>query len=192
MKKISLLYLSIGLGFVVSMASCDSNKSQLDKASIVDDSTQYVETSVAPAVDSTQNVQTSGIQAADSTIPAPAVNEVSLSEDTIKKTSNNRELNIKITPGKMKNKYNEFAEGWKASMTISVTNLSDSPVSASDYTITYKCKESNGYTDDSERTYTTNLTHKGVNLGPKETKKITISRGEAYKFYDFKVKSKKK
>ena len=80
-----------------------------------------------------------------------------------------------------------YAEGWKASMVIKVSNNSDSPISGKDYTIKYKCYESNGYTDESERSYTTTLSHKGIDLGPHETKNLTITRGEDHQFYDFKV-----
>ena len=185
MKRKIILSIAIGLGMVGMMVSCGGNKSRLEgvnPSEVTADTAQPAAAVEAPASDSSAAAPT-----AETLTP-----DTEAATDTAKKTSNNGELNIKITPGKMKTKHYEYAEGWKASMTITVANLSGTPVSASDYTIAYKCRESNGYTDDSERTYTSNLTHKGIDLGPNETKKITISRGEAYKFYDFKVKPKKK
>lgn len=182
MKRKIILSIAVGLGMAGMMASCGGNKRQYEEGNSSEDTAQPAAAIEAPVSDSNGTAPT-----AEALTPATEA-----ATDTAKKSSNNGELNIKITPGKMKTKYNRYAEGWKASMTITVANLSGTPVSASDYTIAYKCRESNGYTDDSQRTYTTNLTHKGIDLGPNETKKLTISRGEAYKFYDFKVKPKKK
>lgn len=96
---------------------------------------------------------------------------------------------IKISPGKYKNIWKpQWGEGSKGSITVTLTNLSDQAISGSDYSITYKTYESNGYTDSSRRNYTKNNTHKGIDLGPNKSGTITLSEWETYKFYDFKIK----
>lgn len=96
---------------------------------------------------------------------------------------------IQIKPGKYKNIWKpNWGEGSKGSITVTLTNLSDAPISGSDYFITYKTNESNGYTDDSRRNYTKNNKRKGIDLNPKESGTINLSEWETYKFYNFEIK----
>lgn len=101
-----------------------------------------------------------------------------------------QEINIKLIPGKIKSKEIPGTAAWTIYMTLSVKNLSDSPVSGKDYYIAYKCRESNGYTDDSEEFETINLKAKGIDLGPNETGYIHLSRDYGDDFHSFKVKKK--
>lgn len=106
--------------------------------------------------------------------------------DWLSKKSNSGDCVIQIKPGKLKSTYR--GEAQKGSMTVTLTNLSDSPISRSDYTIAYKTNESNGYTDNSRRNYTKNNTHKGIDLKPNGSGTIDLSKWETYKFYNFEVK----
>lgn len=107
--------------------------------------------------------------------------------NTTQANEDKAELNIQITPGKMNTK--ERGEGWTATMTVTLKNLTDSPVSGNDYSISYKSKEWGGGTED-PKSKTVTKTAKGIDLGPNETGHITISRQDADKFYDFKIKRK--
>ena len=179
MKKKIILSIAVGLGILGMMASCGGNKSKLE--------------GVTPSEDTIQPAPEAETPVNDTIIPAPAESETSaMSEapaEERKKASSKGELNIKITPGKMKTK---DVEGWEAFygiMTITLTNLSDSPVSGKDYYIAYKCKEDDG-TSENLQEYTTNLKAKGINLAPGASGHINLKRLSAHKFYDFKVKSK--
>ena len=96
---------------------------------------------------------------------------------------------IQIKHGKCKNLWkSSWGEGSKGTITVTLTNLSDSPISGSDYFITYTTYESNGYTDESRRYYTRSNKHKGIDLKPKESGTINLSQWETYKFYNFEIK----
>lgn len=103
------------------------------------------------------------------------------------KDSQKGEYKIKVTPGKLNTKYYTNAEGWMATMTITVSNLSDTPISGGDYSISYKCLEWEGGTED-PYTVTTNLSVNGIDLAPNSIGQINLSRGDADKFYDFKIR----
>ena len=113
-----------------------------------------------------------------------ASNEIKASNEVEKK-----EINIQITPGKLRTIESDYSESWTATMTVTLKNLTDSPVSGNDYSISYKSKEWGGGSED-PTSKTVTRTEKGINLGPNEVGHITISRKDADKFYDFKIKRK--
>ena len=178
MNKRILFSLAISFG-LVGMISCGGNKSKLESPTGESSElgTVYEDTSVTPAPE------------ADAEVPqdTPALAEDSAASDA--NSADNGQLNIKVTPGKIKKKYYETAEGWKATMTVTVTNLSNSPVSGKDYKISYKSKEWGGGSED-PKAYTTTRSTNGIDLAPNGSGHITISRQDADKFYDFKVKRK--
>ena len=96
---------------------------------------------------------------------------------------------IQVKPGKYKNIWKpSYGEGSQGTITVTLTNLSDQPISGSDYSIAYKTYESNGYTDYSRRNYTVNNTHKGIDLKPNGSGTIKLTRWETYKFHSFQIK----
>lgn len=95
-------------------------------------------------------------------------------------------INIKITPGKLKKDFSDYSESWKSTMTVTLKNLSSSPVSGKDYTISYKSKEW-GAGSENPKSKTVTRTAKGIDLGPNATGHITITRTDADKFSDFKI-----
>lgn len=103
-----------------------------------------------------------------------------------KKASAKSGYAVSVTPGKLNKKNYSGAEGWNASMTLTVKNSSDKSISGSDYSITYKCKEWDGGSED-PYLITSTLHAKGVDISPNGSAQINISRGDADKFYDFKV-----
>ena len=104
----------------------------------------------------------------------------------LKKNYDNGDCVIQVKPGKYKSSYR--GEAVRGSITVTLTNLSDAPISGSDYVITYKTNESNGYTDNSRRNYTKSNTHKGIDLKPNGSGTINLSKWETYKFSNFGVK----
>lgn len=168
MKK-RILY-SFALSIVLAgMMSCGSKTSKEEK-----DSLDEIER--REAVDTAEDVAPS----AEPNSPAGMADVVAPEETG--------ELNIEVTPGKMKTR--EVGEGWSATMTITVKNLSDSPVSGSDYSISYKSKEWGGGSENPvSKTVTKSVN--GIDLGPNESGHITITRRDSDKFYDFKVKDKR-
>lgn len=81
-----------------------------------------------------------------------------------------------------------WGEASQGSVTITLSNLSDSPISGNDYYITYMTRESNGLTDNGRRDYNKANKHNGIDLEPKGSCSITLSKMETYKFFDFEVK----
>ena len=180
MKRNIILSIYIALGLAGMMTSCGDKKSQLESGIHSEDTVQPAAPVEAPVSDSGALAPLA--EALSSTTEA-AIN-------TDKMSSNKGELNVKITPGKMKTK---DVEGWEAFygiMTITLTNLSDSPVKGKDYYISYKCREDDG-TSENPQIYTSNLKVKGLDLAPGASGHITLKRLSAHKFYDFKVKIKK-
>lgn len=101
---------------------------------------------------------------------------------------NNGRYKIKITPGKTKELWKDmWGEAFKGTVTVTLTNLTDTPISADDYSISYKARESNGYTDETQRSYTKSHTRKGISLGPRETGKITLTDWLTEKYFDFEI-----
>lgn len=156
---------------MTGMTSCGSKSSKTaEETDIVEDTTTITEAMVDTA-----------------TVPEIPMDSPSGMEDivTVPETG---ELNIEVSPGKRKTR--EVGEGWNATMTLTVKNLSDSPVSGSDYSISYKSKEWGGGSED-PYSKTVTKSANGIDLGPNETGHITISRMNSDKFYDFKVKDKR-
>lgn len=99
---------------------------------------------------------------------------------------------IKVTPGPMQSIPRYVCEGWIGKMNITLTNTTDNPIAGSEYAVTYTMKESNGCTGYDERTYYTTGSHQGMDLAPGESKSFTLSRGEVYNFFNFKIAPKNK
>lgn len=108
--------------------------------------------------------------------------------DWLSKNYDNGDYVIQITPGKVKyiSKWS-WGEAWKGSITVTLKNMTDQPISGEDYTIAYKTRESNGCTDNSQRWYTKSYVTDGKDLAPKGTETITLSRWVTDKYSDFKV-----
>lgn len=105
----------------------------------------------------------------------------------IKKTySSSEPYKIKVTPGKLNQKYSDYAEGWTSTMKVTLQNLSSEPISGADYTVSYKSKEWGGGSAN-PKSITKSLSANGIDLGPNASGSITISRNDADKFLDFKI-----
>lgn len=162
------------------ITSCGGNKNSLEGEALNDDTIQSTDIDSGTATADTTNMSSPLDVTPDST---------AIDAESQTASSGKGELNIKITPGKMKFKDYKGAEAFDGIMTITVTNLSDTPVSGKDYNISYKCKEDDGTSEDPQEEVV-NLSEKGIDLGAGESGKITLKRLDAHKFYDFKIKRK--
>lgn len=97
------------------------------------------------------------------------------------------EYKIKIIPGKIRFSYPRNVEAVKGVITITLENLSDTPISGKDYTISYTAYESNGVTDYTRRYYNRQKRVNGKDLEPKGSTTLTLTAWETFKFFNFKI-----
>ena len=104
-----------------------------------------------------------------------------------KKSPKNNHI-VTVTPGKTVKRYFEEYEGWDARMVITVTNTSDSHISGNDYSITYKSKVWD-YSHGSEfpPSYIKRGSVRGIDLGPHESERISLTKDYADNFYGFEI-----
>lgn len=185
MRRLTRLLMEAAiLAGIALLPSCGGNKSPKDGQIPAND------TIIFTGMTDTARPVASIIDSANMNIPLESASDSTII-DTKGHTSPsvNGELNIKINPGKMKFKDIEGAEAFYGLMTLTLTNLSDTPIAGKDYYISYKAKAYDGTSDDAEE-YVVTLKAKGINLGSGESGKITLKRQDANKLYDFKIKRK--
>ena len=104
----------------------------------------------------------------------------------LKKKNSNSDYIVSVTPGKLNKKYSDYSEGWTTTMTITLTNNSDTSVSGNDYSVSYKSKEWGGGSED-PYLRTVSKSAKGIDLGPHESGTINLSTYDSDGFSGFQI-----